>query len=125
LAADVTAIGVGCEINRLFAGQRPTLPIPVAPRREDMRDLFDTIIGPLRGGEQVIIIAGDLIPADALARLSTVRSLLQTDRVATHVTSLPPLATSCWPPRLRHWRTAPSARVRWPARSRRSPISRP
>jgi hypothetical protein len=94
LSADVTVIGVGCEIDRLFAGQRPTLPMPVAPRREDMRDLFDAINGPLRSGEQVILIAADWIPPDALARLSTIRSLLQTDKVATHVTNLPPLAAS-------------------------------
>ena len=94
MATDVTVIGVGCELDRLFAGQSPALPIPVAPRREDLRDLFDAINGPVRGGGQVVVIAGDWLSPEALARLSTVRSLLQTDRVAIHVTHLPPLAAS-------------------------------
>jgi hypothetical protein len=94
MTAELTVIGVGCELDRLFADQRPALPIPVAPRREDMRDLFDAINGPVRGGQRVIVIAGDWLSAEALSRLSTVRSLLQTEMVAIHLTSLPPLATS-------------------------------
>ena len=92
MPADVTVIGLGGELDRLYAEQQPALPIPFPPRREDMRDLFDAIQGPVRGGRQVIVVAGDWIPKAALARLSTVRSLLDTDKVAIHVTPLPPLA---------------------------------
>ena len=90
----VTVIGLGCELDRLFAGQPPAVPIPGPPGREDMRDLFDAIGGPLKGGSAEIVIVGDWLPPETLERVRTVRSLLQTDRVAIYVTDLPPLAAS-------------------------------
>jgi hypothetical protein len=90
----VTVIGLGCELDRLFAGQPPAVPIPAPPGREDLRDLFDAIGGPLRGGRSEIVIVGDWLPPETIERVRTVRSLLQTDRVAIHVTDLPPLAAS-------------------------------
>jgi hypothetical protein len=87
-------IGVGCEIDRLFSGQPPVLPVPGPPSQDDLRDLYDAIAGPLRGGQAVIVIIGDWLPEDALRGVRTVHSLLQTDRVAVHVTPLPPLAAS-------------------------------
>jgi hypothetical protein len=42
----------------------------------------------------VIVILGDWLPAETLSRVRTVHSLLETDRVAIHVTHLPPLAAS-------------------------------
>jgi hypothetical protein len=94
MPAAVTVIGLGCELDRLFEGQRPALPVPGPPGREDLRDLFDTIAAPVRAGESVIVVIGDWLPPETLARVRTVHSLLQTDRVAIHVTSLPPLAAS-------------------------------
>lgn len=94
MSAAVTVIGVGCELDRLFAGQPAALPIPGPPSRDDLRDLFDVIAGPLRRRDAVIVIAGDWLPEESLRGLHTVRSLLQTDRVAVHVTELPPLAAS-------------------------------
>ncbi len=94
MPAEVTVVGLGCELDRLFEGQRPALPIPGPPGRDDLRDLFETIGAPLRGGEAVIIIVGDWLPPETLRRVRTVHSLLETDRVAIHVTHLPPLAAS-------------------------------
>jgi hypothetical protein len=94
MGSGVTVIGLGCEIDRLFAGQQATLPIPGPPDRDDLKDLFDAIAGPLRGGDAVIVVLGEWLPDEALRGLRTVRSLLQTDRVALHITELPPLATS-------------------------------
>jgi hypothetical protein len=90
----VTVIGLGCELDRLFSGQPPAVPIPGPPGREDLRDLFDAIGGPIRGGASEIVIVGDWLPPETLERVRTIRSLLQTDRVAIHITDLPPLATS-------------------------------
>jgi len=90
----VTVIGLGCELDRLFAGQPPAVPIPGPPGREDMRDLFDAIGGPIRGGSSEIVVVGDWLPPETLERVRTIRSLLQTDRVAIHITDLPPLAAS-------------------------------
>jgi hypothetical protein len=90
----VTVIGLGCEIDRLFAGQPPAVPIPGPPGREDMRDLFDAIGGPLRAGAAEIVVVGDWLPPETLERVRTIHSLLQTDRVAIYVTDLPPLAAS-------------------------------
>jgi hypothetical protein len=90
----VTVIGLGCELDRLFSGQPPAVPIPGAPEREDLRDLFDAMGGPIRGGASEIVVVGDWLPPETLERVHTIRSLLQTDRVAIHVTDLPPLAAS-------------------------------
>ena len=43
MGAPVTVIGVGCEIDRLFSGQPPALPVPGPPGQDDLRDLFDAI----------------------------------------------------------------------------------
>jgi len=94
MPVSVTVVGLGCELDRLFSGQRPALPVPAPPGRDDLRDLFEAVGGPLRGGERVIVVVGDWLPAETLERVHTVRSLLQTDRVAIHVTELPPLAAS-------------------------------
>ncbi len=90
----VTVIGVGCELDRLFAGQPPAVPIPGPPGRDDMRDLFDAIGAPVRHGAKEIVIVGDWLGAETLERVRMTRSLLQTDRVAIYVTDLPPLAAS-------------------------------
>ncbi len=92
MGAAVTVIGVGCELDRLFAGQSAALPIPGPPGKEDLRDLFEAIAGPLRRDDAVIVVVGDWLPDETLRGVHTVRSLLQTDRVAVHVTDLPPLA---------------------------------
>lgn len=94
MAASVTVIGVGCELDRLFAGQPAVLPVPAAPGQDDLRDLFDAIGGPLRADRAVIVIVGDWLPEESLRGVRTVHSLLETDRVAVHVTGLPPLAAS-------------------------------
>lgn len=90
----VTVIGLGCELDRLYSGQPPAVPIPGPPGREDVRDLFDAIGAPVRAGAREIVIVGEWLPADTLERVRMIRSLLQTDRVAIHVTDLPPLAAS-------------------------------
>jgi len=90
----VTVIGLGCELDRLFAGQPPAVPIPGPPGREDMRDLFDAIGAPVRGGASEIVIVCDWLGPETLERVRMIRSLLQTDRVAIYVTELPPLAAS-------------------------------
>ena len=78
------------------AVRRPAacVPVPGPPDREDLRDLFETIAAPVRAGEAVIVVIGDWLPAETLGRVRTVHSLLETDRVAIHVTHLPPLAAS-------------------------------
>jgi hypothetical protein len=94
VANAVTVIGLGCELDRLFSGQPPAVPIPGPPGREDMRDLFDAIGAPVRNGASEIVIVGDWLPPETLERVRMIRSLLQTDRIAIHVTDLPPLAAS-------------------------------
>lgn len=94
MSARVTVVGLGCELDRLFEGQRPALPVPGPPDRDDLRDLFETLAAPLRSGEAVIVIVGDWLPPETLSRVRTVHSLLETDRAAIHVTHLPPLAAS-------------------------------
>ncbi len=92
--ADVTVIGIGCELDRLFAGQPAALPVPEGPSRDDLRDLWEAIAGPLRRGAAVVVIIGGWLPEDVLRSVRTVHSLLDTGRVAIHVTELPPLAAS-------------------------------
>jgi hypothetical protein len=94
VSGTVTVIGLGCELDRLFSGQPPAVPIPGPPGRDDTRDLFDAIGAPVRAGGSVIVIVGEWLPPEAVQRVRMVRSLLQSDRVAIHVTDLPPLAAS-------------------------------
>jgi len=74
MPVSVTVVGLGCELDRLFSGQRPALPVPAPPGRDDLRDLFEAVGGPLRGGERVIVVVGDWLPAETLERVHTVRS---------------------------------------------------
>jgi hypothetical protein len=92
--ADVTVIGIGCEYDRLFAGQPPVLPLPDPPGRDDLRDLWEAVAGPLRREAAVIVVVGGWLSEDVLRSVRTVHSLLDTSRVAIHVTELPPLAAS-------------------------------
>ncbi len=94
MSSEVTIVGLGCELDRLFSGQRPALPMPGPPGRDDIRDLYDALAGRLRRGDAVIVIVGDWLPEEALRRVRMVHSLLQTDRIAIHITDLPPLAAS-------------------------------
>jgi hypothetical protein len=90
----VTVIGLGCELDRLFSGQPPAVPVPGPPAREDIRDLFDAIGAPARSGAAVVVIVGVWLPPETIERVRIVRSLLETGRVAIHVTDLPPPAAS-------------------------------
>lgn len=94
MPASVTVVGLGCELDRLFAGQRPALPVPGPPDRDGLRDLLETVGAAVRTGDSVLVIVGDWLPPETLDRVHTVHSLLQTDRMAIHVTDLPPLAAS-------------------------------
>lgn len=94
MSAAVTVVGLGCELDRLFAGQPPALPVPGPPDRNDLRELFDTVGAPLRSGHSVVIVVGNWLPPETLERVHTIHSLLETDRVAIYVTDLPPLAAS-------------------------------
>jgi hypothetical protein len=92
--ADVTVIGIGCELDRLFANQPPALPIPEPPGRDGLRDLWEAMAGPLRRGAAVIVVVGGWLPEEVLRSVRTVHSLLDSGKVAIHVTELPPLAAS-------------------------------
>jgi hypothetical protein len=94
MCAAVAVVGLGCELDRLFSGQQPALPMPAPPVRDDLRDLYDVLAGAVRGGSTVIVVVGDWLPEETLRCVYTVRSLLDTNHVAIHVTDLPPLATS-------------------------------
>lgn len=94
MAAELTVIGVGCELDRLFGDQPPALPVPAPPERGDIRGMFDALAGPLRQGGRVIVVVGGWLPQSAVRRILTARALLDTDRVAVYVTQLPPLAAS-------------------------------
>jgi len=90
----VKVIGLGCELDRLFSDQDPATPLAAPLQRDDLRELFDVIAALLRTGDSIVVIVGKWLPANALDRVMIVHSLLETDRVAIHLTELPPLAAS-------------------------------
>lgn len=93
--ADVSVIGIGCEIDRLFASQPAALPVPDGYGPDQRWELWDLIASPLRGGDEaVIVIVGGWLSDEVLRSVRTVRSLLDSHRVVVHVTPLPPLAAS-------------------------------
>ena len=64
------------------------------PDRDQVGLVVDALRSGLDAAGAVIAIVPDWFPEEALARLRMARSLLQTERVAIHVTPLPPLAAT-------------------------------
>ncbi len=65
-----------------------------APERDQTGLIVDALRSGLEAAGTVVAIMPDWFPAESLARLRMARSLLQTERVAVHVTPLPPLAAT-------------------------------
>jgi hypothetical protein len=65
-----------------------------APERDQVGLIVDALKSGLEGAGSVVAIMPEWFPVEALARLRMARSLLQTERVAVHVTPLPPLAAT-------------------------------
>ena len=65
-----------------------------APDRDQTGLIVDALRSGLEAAGAVVAIMPDWFPAESLARLRMARSLLQTERVAIHVTPLPPLAAT-------------------------------
>jgi hypothetical protein len=64
------------------------------PGQEQLGVLVEALTSGLRAAGSVVAIVPDWIGRDAAARLTMVRSMLDTHRVAIHGTALPPLAAT-------------------------------
>jgi hypothetical protein len=64
------------------------------PERDQVGLLVDALASGLEAAGAVVAIVPDWFSEESLARLRMARSLLQTERVAVHVTPLPPLAAT-------------------------------
>lgn len=94
-AAKVPTILVfGLRPERLIGSEGRIDAFLEPPGRDELPVVMDALQSGIEAGGAVIAIVPDWFDAAALARLRTARALLEADRVAVHVTPLPPLAAT-------------------------------
>lgn len=87
-------LAFGLRPERLIDAEARIDAFLEAPERDQTGLIVDALKSGLEAAGAVIAVMPDWFPREALARLRMARSLLQTERVAIHVTPLPPLAAT-------------------------------
>ena len=77
-----------------MAPKGASTPFPSRPTAEQAGLLIEALSSGIKAGGAVIAIVPDWFAPEGLQRLEMARALLDTARVAIHVTSLPPLAAT-------------------------------
>jgi hypothetical protein len=84
----------GLKPERLVGAEGRIDAVPEPPTAEQAGLLVDALASGIKAGGSVIAIVPDWFAPEGLRRLEMARTLLDTARVAIHVTSLPPLAAT-------------------------------
>jgi len=87
-------VAFGLKPARLVGAEGRIDAVPEPPTAEQAGLLIEALASGIKAGGAVIAIVPDWFAPDALRRLEMARALLDTARVAIHVTSLPPLAAT-------------------------------
>ena len=87
-------VAFGLKPERLVGTEGRIDAVPEPPTAEQAGLLLEALSSGIKAGGAVIAIVPDWFAPDALRRLEMARALLDTGRVAIHVTSLPPLAAT-------------------------------
>ena len=87
-------VAFGLRPERLVGAEGRIDAVPEPPSAEQAGLLVDALASGINAGGAVIAIIPDWFGAEALRRLEMARTILDTARVAVHVTSLPPLAAT-------------------------------
>jgi len=84
----------GLKPERLVGAEGRIDAVPEPPSAEQSGLLMDALASGINAGGAVLAIVPEWFDATALKRLQMARTLLDTSRVAIHVTKLPPLAAA-------------------------------
>jgi hypothetical protein len=87
-------VAFGLRPERIVGGEGRIDAVPESPSAEQAGLLVEALRSGIDAGGTVIAIVPDWFPPAGLQRLEMARVLLDTDRVAIHVTELPPLAAT-------------------------------
>jgi hypothetical protein len=87
-------VAFGLKPARLVGAEGRIDAVPEPPTAEQAGLLIEALASGIKAGGAVIAIVPDWFAPDALRRLEMARALLDTARVAIHVTGLPPLAAT-------------------------------
>ena len=87
-------VAFGLKPARLVGAEGRIDAVPEPPTAEQAGLLIEALASGIKAGGAVIAIVPDWFAPEALRRLEMARALLDTGRVAIHVTSLPPLAAT-------------------------------
>jgi hypothetical protein len=87
-------VAFGLKPERLVGAEGRIDAVPEPPSAEQAGLLIEALSSGIKAGGAVIAIVPDWFAPEGLRRLEMARALLDTARVAIHVTSLPPLAAT-------------------------------
>jgi hypothetical protein len=87
-------VAFGLKPERLVGAEGRIDAVPEAPTAEQAGLLVDALSSGIAAGGAVIAIVPEWFAPDGLKRLEMARNILDTDRVAIHLTPLPPLAAT-------------------------------
>ncbi|MDA0163510.1 hypothetical protein OM076_24770 [Solirubrobacter ginsenosidimutans] len=87
-------VAFGLKPERLVGAEGRIDAVPEPPTAEQAGLLIEALASGIKAGGAVIAIVPDWFAPEGLRRLEMARALLDTARVAIHVTSLPPLAAT-------------------------------
>jgi hypothetical protein len=84
----------GLRPERIVGAEGRIDAVPEPPTAEQSGVLVEALSSGIKAGGSVIVIVPEWFPPAGLQRLEMARVLLDTDRVAIHITQLPPLAAT-------------------------------
>src|SRR4051794_13420378 len=84
----------GLKPERIVGAEGRIDAVPEPPSQEQAGLLVEAISSGIEAGGTVVAIVPEWFPPEGLQRLEMARALLDTERVAIHVTPLPPLAAT-------------------------------
>lgn len=87
-------VAFGLKPERIVGAEGRIDAVPEPPSAEQAGLLVEALRSGIEAGGTVIAIVPDWFPPEGLRRLEMARVLLDTDRVAIHVTKQPPLAAT-------------------------------
>lgn len=87
-------VAFGLKPERLVGAENRIDAVPEPPSAEQTSLLVDALRAGIQAGGAVIAIVPEWFAPDGLRRLEMARTLIDTGRVAIHVTQLPPLAAT-------------------------------
>ncbi len=91
---DVCVVGLDLDLAALGPGLPEVLVAETAAGEDALPGLIATLEDALSRAARAIVVLPDWLEDAALRRLQTAAGLLESDRIAVHRTSLPPLAAS-------------------------------